>query len=210
MNNFLIIGGNSLMVSEAITSLIENEDNFLYIQVRNKDKFLKTHNEILNFKNYKLLVCDLLSDEIFSLLDQVENLKGFCYLSGATNISLIKYTKRKDLQEIFEINYFKPFFITQYLIKNKKIQKESNFLYVSSISGLYKLAPGISNYSNSKAALNNLVKNLTIECKKDKIKFNTICPGVVVTKFNDEIEKIKIDNNSSYPLGHGLPSTSQL
>jgi NAD(P)-dependent dehydrogenase (short-subunit alcohol dehydrogenase family) len=83
-------------------------------------------------------------------------------------------------------------------------------VFVSSISGIGNVAPGITTYSTSKAALNNLVKVLTLECKNLKIKFNTVCPGIVDTNFNLDIDKLKSNQEDQlinrYPLGYGVPS----
>ena len=64
--------------------------------------------------------------------------------------------------------------------------------------------------ATSKAALNNLVKVLAIENSNLKIKFNTICPGVVNTEFNDVVDNLKSDKSNilenRYPLGFGNPN----
>lgn len=185
--------------------ILNNKNNvFKYIFVRNKKKFLlKYENQLDN--NYKLFSCDLLNDKIFNLLLEIDPIDSFCYFPGMPFMQLVKHAKRDVLMDVFEINYFKPYFITQFLLKKKKLNFNSNVLYVSSISGIDKVANGISGYSNSKAALNNLVKVLTLESKKLKIKFNTICPAVIQTDFINEINSISKVKHDDYPLGIGNP-----
>lgn len=211
MSNYLIFGANSPMVENLILDLNKNETDKLFLFINNLDKFENGLGQKLDMNNVKLFCCDLLSDEVFEKLDNVNvKIDSFCYVSGATHLSLIKFLKRDDIFNVFEVNFFKPLFITQYLLKKKLVATSANFVYVSSISGNSSVAPGILSYSTSKASLNNLVKVLTLECKSLNIKFNTVCPGIVQTAFNKEIDKVKASNQdlllSRYPLGYGIPS----
>lgn len=211
MPNYLIFGANSPMVEDLILDVNKNEKDKLFLFINNLDKFKNGLGQKLDMKNIELFCCDLLSDEVFEILENVKvKIDSFCYVSGATHLSLIKFLKRDDIFNVFEVNFFKPLFITQYLLKKKLVATNANFVYVSSISGNNSVAPGILSYSTSKASLNNLVKVLTLECKSLNIKFNTVCPGIVQTDFNKEIEKVKASNEdlllSRYPLGYGIPS----
>jgi NAD(P)-dependent dehydrogenase (short-subunit alcohol dehydrogenase family) len=211
MSNYLIFGANSPMVEDLILDINKNENNKLFLFINNLDKFKNGLGQKLEMNNVEVFCCDLLSDKVFEIIDNINvKINSFCYVSGATHLSLIKFLKRDDIFNVFEINFFKPLFITQYLLKKKLVAPNSNFVYVSSISGENSVAPGISSYSTSKAALNNLVKVLTLECKSLNTKFNTVCPGIVLTDFNKEIDKVKAANEdlllSRYPLGYGIPS----
>ena len=211
MSNVLIIGANSPMVSEFILSANQNMSDRLFLLVRDKDKFLKNNQSKLDFSRIQLFACDLEDDSVFSVLSEIDfKFDSFCYVSGSTNISLIKFLKRESLNKVFEVNFYKPLFITQFLLKSKMLNKSSNVVFVSSISGEGKVAPGIATYSTSKAALNNLVKVLAIENSNLNIKFNTICPGIVNTEFNDVVDKHKVVKSNlledRYPLGFGKPS----
>lgn len=211
MSNILIIGANSPMVSEFILTVNENLSNKLFLLVRDKEKFMKKNESKLDFSRIQLFSCDLEDDSVFSVLSQIDDkFDSFCYVSGSTNISLIKFIKRESFNKVFEVNFNKPLFITQFLLKKKMLNNSSNVVYISSISGEGKVAPGIASYSTSKAALNNLVKVLAIENSNLKIKFNTICPGVVNTEFNDVVDNLKSDKGNllenRYPLGFGNPN----
>jgi NAD(P)-dependent dehydrogenase (short-subunit alcohol dehydrogenase family) len=211
MSNFLIFGANSPMVENLILEINKNENDRLILFINNLEKFNNGLGQNLDMKNIEVYCCDLLSDKVFEILDKVNiKIDSFCYVSGSTHLSLIKFLKREDISNVFEVNFFKPLFITQYLLKKKLVATNANFVYVSSISGNNSVAPGILSYSTSKASLNNLVKVLTLECKSLNIKFNSVCPGIVQTDFNKEIDKVKASNEdlllSRYPLGYGIPS----
>jgi NAD(P)-dependent dehydrogenase (short-subunit alcohol dehydrogenase family) len=211
MSNYLIFGANSPMVENLIFDINKNEDDKLILFINNLDKFKNGLGQKLDMKNIEVFCCDLLSNKVFEILDKINvKIDSFCYVSGATHLSLIKFLKRDDILNVFEVNFFKPLFITQYLLKKKLVATNANFVYVSSISGNNSIAPGILSYSTSKASLNNLVKVLTLECKSLNIKFNTVCPGIVQTDFNKEIDKVKASSEdlllTRYPLGYGVPS----
>jgi NAD(P)-dependent dehydrogenase (short-subunit alcohol dehydrogenase family) len=211
MPNFLIIGANSPMIETFLLDINKNQKNKIFLFINNEKKFLNGIGSKLNMNNVQFFSCDLLNEEIYQLLENIKvPIDSFCYVAGSTHLSLIKFTKKIDIEKVFEINFFKPLFITQYLLRKKLITPKANFVYISSISGEGSVAAGISSYSTSKAALNNLVKVLTIECKSLKLKFNTICPGIVNTDFNIVVDDVKTDDNdqllSRYPLGFGMPS----
>lgn len=211
MPNILIIGANSKMVENLIIELNSNQENKLFLFVNNVEKFNLSFGDKLNLNHVNLYKCDLSTDEIFDQLKNINvSLDSVCYVSGITKINLIKFLKRNEIESVFEINFYKPLFITQYLLKLKLLKNNANVVFVSSISGIGNVAPGIASYSTSKAALNNLVKVLTIECKNLKIKFNTVCPGIVATNFNIDVDKLKSSQDDQlsnrYPLGYGVPS----
>lgn len=211
MPNYLVVGANSPMVEDFLIGISKEPNNKIYLFVNDYNKFVSGIGSKLNMNNVQTFCCDLLSEEIFNLLDNIKvQIDSFCYVAGITNLALIKFLKKNDLLNVFEINFFKPLFITQYLLRKKLISSGANLVYISSISGEGKVAPGIASYSTSKAALNNLVKVISIECKSLKLKVNTVCPGIVNTNFNNVVDNLKSNDDktlsSRYPLGFGLPS----
>lgn len=211
MANFLIIGANSKMVENLIIEINSNKENILHLFVNNLEKFELSLGNKLDLSRVNIYKCDLFTDEVYEQLKSIKDtIDAFCYVSGVTKISLVKFLKKEDIERVFEINFYKPLFIVQHLLKFKLLRNNSNVVFVSSISGIGNVAPGITTYSTSKAALNNLVKVLTLECKNSKIKFNTVCPGIVDTNFNLDIDKLKSNQDDQlinrYPLGYGVPS----
>jgi NAD(P)-dependent dehydrogenase (short-subunit alcohol dehydrogenase family) len=211
MPNYLIIGANSSMVEEFLIDINKVNENRLFLFVNDLQKFNQGIALKLNMNNVQVFKCNLYGEDIFDLISDINvPIDAFCYVAGMTNLSLVKFVKRSDISDVFEINFFKPLFIFQFLLRKKLIAPKANFVFISSISGEGKVAPGISSYSTSKAALNNLVKVMSLECKALKLKINTVCPGVVNTAFNVEVDKLKTSNDdllvSRYPLGIGVPS----
>ena len=82
-------------------------------------------------------------------------------------------------------------------------------MVISSISGISKGTQGHVLYSSSKAALLGLVKSLSLELSKRKIRINCISPGLIETDslFNKNnhilTEQQKNEYFKKYPLGIG-------
>ena len=121
-----------------------------------------------------------------------------------------KFIKKNDFNEIMNINFFAPFFLTQRLLKQKKIVDHGSIVFLSSISGPVVGSKGNLMYSASKSAINGIVKTLALELAEKKIRVNSISAGMVNTEMwkNDtklvSTEQLNL-NSKLYPLGFGEP-----
>jgi NAD(P)-dependent dehydrogenase (short-subunit alcohol dehydrogenase family) len=120
-----------------------------------------------------------------------------------------KFIKKNDFDEIMNINFFAPFFLTQRLLKQKKIVDYGSIVFLSSISGPVIGSKGNLMYSASKSAINGIVKTLALELSEKK-RVNSICAGMVNTemwKSDTKLVSTEQLNLSSklYPLGFGEP-----
>ncbi len=154
--------------------------------------------------------CDLYSDDIVEqLCASTKKYSGLIYAAGVSDLTLVRHMTRKKLLDVYEINFIKPLLIAKTLIARSSLTVGANIIFLSSVSGIDNVAPGISSYSTSKAALNNLVKVLALENIKNKIKFNTVCPGIVRTDFVKSIVDLTGQRDepllSRYPHGFGMP-----
>lgn len=99
-------------------------------------------------------------------------------------------TEESAWDKIFDINVKSAFMLTQkivpHMLKNNSDGDRGSIVYVSSIAG-YSGLPSIGAYSVSKTALLGLSKNLATELGVDKIRVNLVAPGVIKTKFSQNI-----------------------
>ncbi|KAL8216331.1 hypothetical protein R6Q57_023168 [Mikania cordata] len=141
-------------------------------------------------------VCDLSSKEereklmntISSLFDGKLN---FLINNAAT--TLLKDVTEHTLENyafIMNTNLESPYHLTQLAHPLLKASTNASIVFISSVAGVIGL-PSISVYAASKAAINQLTKNLACEWAKDNIRCNTVAPwGVKTTMQSTE----KIDD----------------
>jgi len=92
---------------------------------------------------------------------------------------------RVDLKEVYDINLFAPFMLTQALMG---LMVKCHTICISSIGGVEDSLkfPGLSAYSSSKAALNCLTQMWAEEYKDSDHSFNCLALGSVETEMFNE------------------------
>jgi NAD(P)-dependent dehydrogenase (short-subunit alcohol dehydrogenase family) len=147
--------------------------------------------------------------ELDNLVKLMPNLDGVVLSAGIVKTLPFKFVNRKDLDAIFETNFFSPSFLVNKLLKTKKLNKNGSVVFISSIAGNYIGAVGNAMYSATKGAINAIQKVLAIELAAQKIRVNNISPGMIKTELiNDPVfteEQLKEDEKK-YPLGFGEPT----
>ena len=138
MKNILITGATSGIGLELIKLLAERKYNlFFFARNKSKSENLKISLE----KIYDIKVDYLISD--FSDLNSIKlatdnliakNIIFDCLVNNAGK-AYFSYAKTKDnLERSFQINYLSHFYITEKLIEEKRLNKHSQILNVSSIA----------------------------------------------------------------------------
>ena len=90
-------------------------------------------------------------------------------------------TSKKNLEEIFKVNFFSQTIFTQYILKSMIKNKSGSIIYISS-SAAIDGNKGRSAYAASKAALIAQSKVLSKEVGSNNIRVNTIAPGLTNTE----------------------------
>jgi dehydrogenase/reductase SDR family protein 4 len=88
--------------------------------------------------------------------------------------------------KIMDVNVKAPFALANLAHPYLKNGGGGSVINISSIAGLTP-DPGLGLYSVSKAALNMLTKVQAKEWGRDGIRVNTICPGLIKTKFSEAL-----------------------
>ena len=89
-------------------------------------------------------------------------------------------TSEKQLQEMFQVNYFGQIYLTQIISRRMVKNKKGNIIFVSSTSGING-DYGRFAYSSSKAAILSSIKTLAKELSDYNIRVNAISPGLTET-----------------------------
>ncbi len=109
---------------------------------------------------------------------------------------LIKNLNYEDIKNLININYLNSAWFMKKSCELLSLSQKSNksFIYISTQLAKYK-GPGLSIYSSSKAAMNNLCSSLAHEYGFAGIRVNIVSPGIVSNDPNPpnfDIEKLKI------------------
>jgi len=137
---------------------------------------------LLEGNNHIQIVSDLAkSADLDSLVEQCPQLDGCVNNAGIPKLITVKFIQRESLNEIMEINSIAPILLTASLVKKKKLNKNASVVFISSISGVCISTLGESTYSASKGAINGFVKGAAIDLASQKIRVNSINPGLIQT-----------------------------
>ena len=141
---------------------------------------LKEATDLLNSQKIthlaeKIDVTDLGSMDAF--LDDVKDKLGpvSILINNVGMGKVLKFpdTKPADLEQVWKTNFAGPFFLTQKIVKD--MREGGNIIFITSI---HAQQPSLDpSYDSSKAAVNSLVLNLSLDLAKRGIRVNAIAPG---------------------------------
>lgn len=121
---------------------------------------------------------------------------GLVNNAGITYNVLFQMTDMEELRSQFEVNFFAPFLLTQYVSKLMVRNKKGSIVNISS-SAAQDGNSGKSAYGASKAALLTMTLSIAEELGTMGIRANVICPGVtetdMVSAMPDYISEIQRD-----------------
>lgn len=115
--------------------------------------------------------------EIFSSKQSIDALVNN---AAVGNYDLFQRVSIDQARDIFEINFFAPYQIMQYVLRKMVNQKSGSIINVSSIASL-DANQGDSVYGASKSAINILTKDIAAEMGQFGIRINAVAPGPVDT-----------------------------
>lgn len=202
----LLITGASSGIGRAIAVDCSRSGGKLIITGRNPENLRKTL-DLLEGDFHREIVADLQSSEYFEIISEnSENLDGIVFCAGITNYLPVKFITPEKLNEIMQTNFFSNVMITRSLIKRKKLNPSASIVFISSISTYYP-AVGGAMYAASKGAIRSFAKVLAKELGPQKIRVNTVEPGMIRTDLIAELTQEQIeDDRKKYLLGrHGTP-----
>jgi len=126
---------------------------------------------------------DNFAGQVTQLLQKEWGRQNFDYLvnnAGIAQRSLIKDTTEEIFDQLVDVNFKGPFFLTRKLIA--LIADGGQIVNLS--SGLARFAfPGTAVYGSLKAAIEGLTRYFAKEYADRKIRVNTVAPGVIDTEF---------------------------
>lgn len=197
----LITGSNRGIGLATLIKLSENGADIIACAREKNVDFEKKISEISknNKNNITPIYFDLNNEEeIERGLKEIEKISNTIEIiinnAGINQISSFQMTSLKKVKEVFQVNLFSNFSITQRLMKILIKNKKGSIINISS-NAAYECDAGRSCYSASKSALIAFTKVLSKELGPFNIRVNAIAPGLTKTDMmNDKMSKKLIDD----------------
>ncbi|MFN8206270.1 MAG: SDR family oxidoreductase [Bacteroidales bacterium] len=98
--------------------------------------------------------------------------------------------KESEIRDIFETNLFSAFDLTRKCYPLLKNSKDASVVNISSVAGLTHLRTGVV-YAMTKAAINQLTRNLAVEWAPSDIRVNAVAPWYIKTPLANSVLKDK-------------------
>ena len=109
--------------------------------------------------------------------------------AGIGYYELFQRTPVTHARELFDINFFAPFQIMQYVLRKMQHQGFGSIVNMSSIAS-YWVNKGDGIYGASKAAISILTKDVAAEYGECNIRINAVAPGPTSTDMMDKYAKV--------------------
>ena len=181
MKQVLISGGSGGIGASAAEAFARAGYGVTILYCKGADSAAKLTEKLSGY-SVRALRCDLRSrEEIFAL----RKLAGSCpdvliNCAGIAQQSLFQDVSEGDLKDLFDVNFFGAFYLTQAFLPGMISRKSGVVLNVSSMWGVTGASCEVA-YSASKAALIGMTKALAKEVGPSNIRVNAVAPGVIMT-----------------------------
>lgn len=199
----ILVTGASSGIGRAVAHECAAAGAVCLITARNKERLQHTLEE-LQGEGHQMFFADLADiTAIETIVGNLPKLDGVVSCAGVVETKMLKFTEEEDLQKLFETNAFSAIRLIRALVQNKKLKKESSVVFISSISGVKCGYIGGSIYGATKGAIEGFAKATALELAPQKIRVNTITPGMVETSLlkDVEVDQDQIDADKlKYPM----------
>lgn len=202
--NIIVTGAANGIGKEVCKELYDNGANIIAI-----DKVLPSFSENYNIAVYCIDITDKQRcvEFVEALKSKNKKIDSLINGAGVLNLDSLLDVDVERLKEIFEVNLFGTFNITQPIINHMINYGEGDIITISSNSSNTPRM-NIGGYGSSKSALNALMKSFGLEVAKYGIRCNIISPGSTLTDMqksmwtDENAEKKVIEGNlENYQIG---------
>lgn len=189
----LVTGGSGGIGQEIVRRFVE-EGYFTIIHYnshKGRAETLQKELQTEGFDNTLIVGANLTNTkELDGLLDTLKD-KGLTVdilvnNAGVKDDALVDEMSDEQFKAVIDINITGTFMITKRFIPMMKEQQYGRIINIS--SGLAQHGGiGKINYGASKAAIENMTKNLAKELGPDGITVNTVAPGLIETEMTEDV-----------------------
>ena len=199
----ILVTGASSGIGKAVAQQCAAAGAACILTARNQERLLQTL-ETLEGDGHQIIKSDLSTIEgVQDIVKCLPKVNGMVCCAGVVETKILKFTEECDLLNLFNTNAFSAIRLVREMVQQKRLQKESSIILISSISGVRCGYLGGSIYGATKGALEGFTKATALELAPQKIRVNTITPGMIETPLLDgkdiDVEQLEADK-LRYPL----------
>lgn len=200
----ILVTGASSGIGKAVAQQCAAAGATCIITARNEARLTETLVS-LPAGAHKMLLADLsTADGVAALIEQLDGkIDGVVCAAGVVETQVLKLTDEADMEKLFQTNAFSAIRLVRELVQQKRFNKGASIVLISSISGVRCGYVGGSIYGATKGALEGFVKASALELAPQRIRINTIQPGMVETHLldNGDIDQEQLEaDKQRYPL----------
>ena len=200
----ILVTGASSGIGKATALECAKMGAYLVITGRDKERLNDVYHTLEGAGHHQIIADLSKEEDIQRLAKEVPVLDGCVNNAGYNVLSPIPFIKKDVLDGILDVNLKAPIELTHFLVKNKKMAKDSSIVFTSSISARGRNSVGNSLYSASKGGLSSFMKNAALELAAKRIRCNAVLPGMVETPLKEGKSNITEEqwelNRQLYPL----------
>lgn len=209
--DIIIVTGASSGIGKNLAQKLNEYGATVVAIGRSITRLEETKSLVQNPKKFFIEQKDL-TEDVESLPEYVKTLKnkygkfkGLACVAGIDKVCTVQMLNKKDIDEVFLINYTVPMLMTKgFCDRRNNIGEGASILFIASIAGVYP-DKGQIIYGASKAALIAASLSISKEISARKMRCNCISPAWIETPmFQKQKECIGV-SIEQYALGIGQP-----
>lgn len=211
MKNILITGASGGIGSEIARTLAPLGSRLFLVYNHNEEEIQKLSNELSTIAEIVVYKCDLtnsndIEEMVRDIITKYKRIDSLINCAGVSLIKQIQDTTELDYSRLLDTNLKSTIMLTATVSKYMIHEQYGRIVNISSMWGVVG-ASMESLYSASKGAINSFTLSLAKELGYSNITVNAICPGLIDTKMNNNIDpNTKHDIIENTPLNRiGTP-----
>lgn len=207
-NKTVLVSGASSGIGRQTCIAISEAGGRVVATGRDTDRLSQTMNDLTG-TGHLSFAADLTEEtQIADLIAQMPNLNGVVHCAGIVKPFPVKFIGKKQIDEVFGINYTAAVLLTAQLLRKRKLAEGSSLVFISSISARHPYTGG-GLYVSSKAALEAFSRTVALEMASKGMRSNCLSPALVKTPIFEQTQTASAEliakHEREYPLGLGMP-----
>ena len=181
----ILVTGASSGIGRQIAIDIAAMGGCVIITGRSEQKLSETSTYLTGEGHVKIPADLTVPEDIKRLATEISGIDGVVHCAGIVDPFPTRFVNQQKIDAMFAVNFNGPVLLMTALFKEKKINKQSSIVFISSFSSQYPYLSG-GMYVSSKAALESYSKVLAVENYTSGLRSNCVCPALVKTEIYDK------------------------